>query len=82
MEDDFLAWKPKIMESISKYFGIEDLGGKANREAPHVPLYKLLYMDDAKPATVFHGELTGDGKPRRFKTIEAEDGSVKFAEDR
>ncbi|KAJ3333728.1 NADPH-cytochrome P450 reductase [Blyttiomyces sp. JEL0837] len=77
MEDDFLAWKPKLFEALAEYYGVKDTGGKANRDAPHVPLFQMQPAS-AETAETFYGELSGDNKPRRFKPSEDVEG--KFTE--
>jgi NADPH-ferrihemoprotein reductase len=77
MEDDFLAWKPKLFGSLAPYFGVDDVGGKANREAPHCPLFETRFSLPADHGTLYRGELSSDGSPRNWKLND--DGS-KFVE--
>ncbi|KAI8615179.1 hypothetical protein BC830DRAFT_1161400 [Chytriomyces sp. MP71] len=67
MEEDFLAWKPKVLESLSAFYGVKDMGGKAGRGLAHVPLFNLVQEDELAEKAVFHGEFAGDHKPRRTK---------------
>ncbi|KAJ3053426.1 NADPH-cytochrome P450 reductase [Rhizoclosmatium hyalinum] len=81
MEDDYLAWKPKALEALSAFYGVKDMGGKANRGIPHVPLFNLS-AESLPDKSVFHGELSGDHKPRRFKDGPGGDDKRQFVEVR
>ncbi|KAJ3095678.1 NADPH-cytochrome P450 reductase [Phlyctochytrium planicorne] len=74
LEDDFLGWKPKIFEALAEFYGITASSG---RENPHNPMYVVNFQDVAD-TTVFHGELSSDSKPRRWKA--ADESSTKFTE--
>ncbi|KAJ3020251.1 UNVERIFIED_CONTAM: NADPH-cytochrome P450 reductase [Siphonaria sp. JEL0065] len=80
MEDDFLAWKPKVLESLSAFYGVKDMGGKANRGIPHVPLFNLSFESGLAEKAIFHGELSGDHKPRRFKSGPGGEDKRQFVE--
>ncbi|ORY51097.1 hypothetical protein BCR33DRAFT_846730 [Rhizoclosmatium globosum] len=80
MEDDYLAWKPKALEALSAFYGVKDMGGKANRGIPHVPLFNLSAESSLPDKSVFHGELSGDHKPRRFKDGPGGDDKRQFVE--
>ncbi|KAJ3245003.1 hypothetical protein HDU78_010058 [Chytriomyces hyalinus] len=80
MEDDFLAWKPKVLEALSAYYGVKDMGGKAGRGLAHVPLFNLSEESSLPDKAVFHGELASDHKPRRFKDGPGGDDKRVFVE--
>ncbi|KAI9345671.1 FAD binding domain-containing protein [Obelidium mucronatum] len=80
MEDDFLAWKPKVLEALSAFYGVKDMGGKANRGIAHVPLFNISFESTLADKGVFHGELSGDHKPRRFKDGPGGEDKRKYVE--
>ncbi|KAI8608128.1 hypothetical protein BC830DRAFT_1234213 [Chytriomyces sp. MP71] len=80
MEEDFLAWKPKVLESLSAFYGVKDMGGKAGRGLAHIPLFNLAQEDELPEKSVFHGELASDHKPRRFKDGPGGDDKREFVE--
>ncbi|KAJ3059637.1 NADPH-cytochrome P450 reductase [Podochytrium sp. JEL0797] len=82
MEDDFLAWKPKALESLRVLYGVKEMGGKANRGVAHVPLFNLSVEMGVPGKSVFHGELSGDHKPRRFKEGPGGEDQREFVEVR
>ena len=76
MEDDYLAWKSKILPEIARYFGITADMAKALRARPHVPLFDYTIAQDLAPDALFHGEHSTT-KPRRWeskKPANTEDG--------
>ncbi len=65
MEDDYLAWKSKILPKIAAHFGITADMAKALRARPHVPLFDIENVSVSQEA-LFHGEHS-TGKPRRWQ---------------
>ncbi|KAJ3087056.1 hypothetical protein HK100_008493 [Physocladia obscura] len=80
MEDDFLAWKPKIIEALGTFYGVKDLGGKASRGLAHVPLFNVSIESSITDKAVFHGELSADHKPRRFQNGPGGEDKRQFVE--
>ncbi|KAJ3175373.1 NADPH-cytochrome P450 reductase, partial [Irineochytrium annulatum] len=80
LEDDFLAWKPKLFEALAAFF---DVTASSGRENPHVPLFNLAPAD-ADEAELFHGEVSADNKPRRWKrevnAADVTEGGDKYSE--
>ncbi|KAJ3112101.1 NADPH-cytochrome P450 reductase [Phlyctochytrium bullatum] len=85
LEDDFLAWKPKLFESLAEFYGVAATSG---REHPHVPMFVAAPFEadstDAR-AKVFHGELSAENRPRRWKRPDGEvslggEGGERFVE--
>ncbi|KAJ3213734.1 NADPH-cytochrome P450 reductase [Dinochytrium kinnereticum] len=81
LEDDFLAWKPKLFDALAQFYGIVATSG---RENPHNPMFIVDFLDGVEDAKIFHGEVSSDGKPRRWKVNDAvetaKEGGAKFLE--
>ncbi|KAI9197406.1 uncharacterized protein BJ171DRAFT_445986 [Polychytrium aggregatum] len=67
LEDDFLKWKPAVLESIAALFNVTEGSSKQAREAPHVPLFNvsLLPVSQFDAAQLYLGEHSA-ATPRRW----------------
>lgn len=70
LEEDFLAWKPKILAAMAEYFGVEAASAGAQREKRHVPLFDMAEITDGSDMGVYWGEHSVE-KPRRWKLQQA-----------
>ncbi|KAI9011284.1 hypothetical protein BC832DRAFT_550270 [Gaertneriomyces semiglobifer] len=68
LEEDFLAWKPKMMEEMAAYFGVavDEAGSKAQREKPHVSLFNITEVDQPAEKELYWGEHSA-AEPRRWR---------------
>jgi NADPH-ferrihemoprotein reductase len=77
LEDDYLTWAPKIIQSLGMHFGIS-LDNSSNKNKPHIPLFNIEIVTN--PKVLYSGENTSSG-PRTWKDVAGqyvEDGSFKY----
>ncbi|KAJ3042271.1 hypothetical protein HDV00_007638 [Rhizophlyctis rosea] len=69
LEEDFLAWKPKALQSLEQFFGIaSNAGGAAElRDKAHVPVFQMVEVAEQPIDQVFWGELSAE-LPRRWRS--------------
>ncbi|KAJ3299758.1 NADPH-cytochrome P450 reductase [Borealophlyctis nickersoniae] len=69
LEEDFLAWKPKIFPAIADHFGVvaDTAGAKEQRTKPHIPLFDVVELSEIASEKVFYGEHSSEA-PRRWKS--------------
>lgn len=78
LEDDFLAWRPKIMLSICKFFDIDSSKPMSllSKDGPHVPMYEFKIHQEEK--RIFVGEHSAVGPRKWMWSSQADD----FIEDK
>ncbi|KAI8930058.1 hypothetical protein BC831DRAFT_441195 [Entophlyctis helioformis] len=77
LEEDFLAWKPKVMAAVSTFFGLDGVKTVSQRDRPHVPVYDVVDGKPKSQAAVFRGEHTID-TPRRWEAALTEAATEGF----
>eukprot|EP00842_Homolaphlyctis_polyrhiza_P002148 jgi/Hompol1/2934/HPOL_003059-RA len=64
LEEDFLAWKPKIMAAIGLHYGIAAESAASLRDRQHKPVF-VVSDSQSSADTIFRGELSAV-KPRKW----------------